>query len=122
MKIPAPPRGTPVGAAAITAALVTIILRLLSRWQAWASVFGPVQDSVGTVLTFLLTYLGGWLAVVRAPGQQVRMELTPSPLPTVQAVPVEAVQDTGAPAEAATGGGEPPAGPGPQGRSQGFLP
>jgi len=121
LKIPAPPRGTPVGAAAITAALVTIILRLLSRWQAWASVFGPVQDSVGTVLTFLLTYLGGWLAVVRAPGQQVRMELTPSPLPAVQAVP-EAVQDTGGRTEAGTGDGEPPAGTGLQDRAEGLTP
>jgi hypothetical protein len=81
-----PPRlvSTPVGASALSAALVTIVMSLLSLWPVWARVPSATQAAVQTVLTAVAVYLGGWVAVVRAPGQQVALELTASPLPTVQ--------------------------------------
>ena len=75
---------TPVGASALAGALVTIAMYCLSLWRGWSQVPGDVKGAVQTVLTALAVYGAGYLSVVRAPGQSVQMELTPSALPTVQ--------------------------------------
>ena len=77
---------TPVGAAALAGALVTIAMWLLSLWHGWSQVPSDVRGAVQTILTAAFVYGAGYVSVVRAPGQSVRMELTPSALPTVQNV------------------------------------
>ena len=88
-----PKTSTPVGSAAIAAAAANIILRLLDLWPWWHTVMRPVTDSVSTVLIFVLTYLAGWLSVVRSPHQAVHMQLTSTPLPTLQATDVQATPE-----------------------------
>jgi predicted anti-sigma-YlaC factor YlaD len=103
---------TPVGASALAAAVVTVLMYFAGLWPPFARTPSQVQGAVQVILTAVVVYGAGYLAVVRAPGQQVRMELTPSPLPTVQLapaeiVPAEAVQPAAGPGDAAPVAGHP---------------
>ena len=77
---------TPVGASALAGCLVTIAMYLLSLWHGWGQVPSDARAAVQTILTAVFVYGAGYMSVVRSPGQSVRMELTPSALPTVQNV------------------------------------
>ena len=82
-----PRPGTPVGGAGIGAAVATIIMYPISLWPPFERTPSAFQAAVQTVVTFFVAYLGGWLSLVATPGQKVNLELTSSPLPTVQSVP-----------------------------------
>lgn len=82
---------TPTSASSTTAALVVLILGCLNGWHWWASQSTAVQTAAATVLAFALAQLAAWWNVVRQPGQTVSLELTKSPLPTLQAAPEDAV-------------------------------
>jgi MFS superfamily sulfate permease-like transporter len=84
-----PVNSTPVGAAAQTAALATIVLQLLQLWPWWARQPTTFTNAVQVLLTGVLAYLAGWLKVRNSQGQRIEMSLTSSPLPTLQQVPVK---------------------------------
>lgn len=92
MKLPSASQ-TPVGAAAVGAAVVNVLMYLLTLWHGWAQVPAGARDSIQTVLTVVVAYLAAWLKVVHTPGQTVSMTLTPSPLPTLQEVPLPHPQE-----------------------------
>lgn len=80
---------TPIGASALAAAVVTILMYVLSLWHPWGHVPGQVKTAVQTILTVAVVYGAGYLSVVRSPGQKVGLELTASHLPTVQRAQAE---------------------------------
>jgi hypothetical protein len=98
MNIPNPVQ-TPVGGGATAAGVVTLISRVILPpvWPWWAHQASTWTGAVETVVIFGLTYLGGWLSLVRVKGQQVTLALTASRLPTVQAeAPAEPAAAAGA--------------------------
>jgi len=78
------PIQTPVGAGTLAAAIIQLLYGLLSLWPAWSHLPAEFRDSADTFLTALAVYLAGWASVVTSPGQKVSLELTQSPLPTLQ--------------------------------------
>jgi hypothetical protein len=75
---------TPVGSAAVGTAVATIAFWALSLWPAWHHAPLEVQGAAETILGAGAAYLAGWLKVVLTPGQKATIELTASPLPTLQ--------------------------------------
>jgi hypothetical protein len=75
---------TPVGGATVAGALATILLYFAGLWPPFEHLPGQVQGAVQVLVTAVLVYLGGWLQVVRSPGQTATIGLTASRLPTVQ--------------------------------------
>ena len=92
MKLPSASQ-TPVGAAAVGAAVTNVVMYLLTLWHSWNAVPAGVRDSVQTILTVVVAYLAAWLKVVHTPGQSFSMTLTPSPLPTLREVPLPPAQE-----------------------------
>lgn len=80
---------TPVGSSAVGAALGTILGNLLPLWPAYNHAIPTGgQAAITAGLALILGYLAGYLKVQRAPGQEVRMSLTSTPLPTVEQIPL----------------------------------
>ena len=80
---------TPVGAVTLASTVATaVVATLRSDWPWFAHQPAELYIAVAAILTYVLGYLGGWWKVVSAPGQHLTMELTSSPLPTVQSRPV----------------------------------
>lgn len=88
MALSVPQPSTPVGAASTGAAAAQIIVYLVTLWvPAFANAPSGVQLALNIVVTAILAYLGGWLKVVRTPGQKFTTQLTASPLPTLEETP-----------------------------------
>ena len=80
---------TPIGSSAVGAALGTIIGDLLPLIPAYDHALPTgAQTAVTAALAVLIGYLFGYLKVRGAPGQEFRMSLTATHLPTVEGVPL----------------------------------
>jgi hypothetical protein len=90
MNIPVPNLiKTPVGASTSAGSALTLLgfTILPPVWPWWAAQSTEWRGAVISVLGFLAGGLAAWYKVLRAPGQKTTLELTPGPLPTVQAAP-----------------------------------
>jgi hypothetical protein len=92
-----PKPATAVGSSVVIVAVVNILLGLLNGWHWWAAQSTTFQTSVQTVLDVLFGYLAAWVSVVRSKGQSQNIELTSSPLPTLQRGPEIPVPETPSP-------------------------
>lgn len=85
MNIPNPVQ-TPVGGAASGGSSMALITQVILPpvWPWWAHMPTYWTGAVTVVLVGAGAALGGWLKVVRSPGQKMTLQLTPGRLPTVQ--------------------------------------
>lgn len=80
---------TPVGSSAVGAAIGTVIGDLLPLIPQYAHALPTgAQTAVTAALALIAGYLAGYLKVRSAPGQEIRMSLTNTPIPTVEQVPL----------------------------------
>jgi hypothetical protein len=82
-----PKPATAVGSSVFIVAVVNVILGLLNGWHWWAAQTTTFQTSAQVILDVLFGYLAAWVSIVRSKGQTQTLELTKSPLPTLQQVP-----------------------------------